>query len=82
MFYLVSLVPNQQDQHQSTIAEYNDLEKAIVNYHNKLSAYHNAEDVKYAVVEILNVGGLLLKPYLETVSHILPEEEENPEVTP
>ena len=74
MFYLVSLVTNQQDQHQPLIEEFTDLEKAIVRYHNKLAAFHNAEDVKYAIVEILNNDGLLLTSYKESVSHYIPEE--------
>ena len=75
MFYLVSLVTNQQDQHQSLIEEFTDLEKAIVRYHNSLAAFHNAEDVKHAIVEILNDDGLLLTSYKESVSHYIPEEE-------
>lgn len=80
MFYLVSLITNQEDQHQSTIAEYDELEKTIIGWHNQAASLHNAPDVQYAVVEILNDGGLVLTSYQETVSHPKPVPE--PEITP
>lgn len=75
-FYLVKLLTNTAGQDGSSIAVYEDYEKAQIAYHNILSAYHNADDVLYAVVEILNsVGDSQIK---EIVDHT-PEPEPEPE---
>ena len=79
-FYLVKLLTNQADQDASSVAVYDSLEKAQVAYHNTLASYHNAKDVKYAVVQILDeygraVGGS--NGYIEIVDHRpQPESEE------
>jgi len=74
-FYLVKLLTNTQDQDGSSIAVYSDLEDAQVAYHNTLASFHNADDVKYAVVEILDEYGRIVGGYSEIVDH-RPEPEE------
>ena len=56
-YYVVKLLTNEQGQDASSITVFDTKDKALVNYHNTLAAYHNAEDVLYAVVEILNEVG-------------------------
>ena len=73
-YYLVTLLINDKGQDGSTLVKYDVLDNAIVAYHNKLAAFHNASDVRYAVVEILDEYGRIVKSYTETVIH-----EENTE---
>lgn len=77
-FYLVKFLTNTQDQDGSSLAVYDAYENAIVAYHQTLATFHNAADVKYAIVSIQdgNTGNTLIK---EIVDHI-PEPE--PEPTP
>ncbi len=79
-YYLVKLLTNTAGQDGSSIAVYDSLEKAQVAYHNILAAYHNAEDVLYAVVEILNeIGDCQIK---EIVDHRPEPEPPEPEPIP
>ena len=82
-FYLVKILTNAQGQDGTTIATFESKEAAIVNYHNILAAFHNAEDVLYAVVEILDEYGRVLggdNGYRETVDHRpAPEPDVEPE---
>ena len=57
-YYLVKLITNTQGQDASSIEVYTELEMAQVGYHQILSAYHNADDVLFAVVKILNEYGV------------------------
>ena len=76
-YYLVKLLTNAAGQDAPSIDVYDTLEKCQVAYHNILAAYHNAPDVLYAVVEIINsIGGVVIK---EIVDHIPPEPEPEPE---
>ncbi len=75
-FYLVKLLTNTQGQDASSIAVYASKDKALVAYHNTLASLHNAEDVLYAVVEILNENGD--SETKEIVDH-RPEPEPEPE---
>ena len=71
-FYLVSLLTNTHEQDGSTVAVYSELDKAKVAYHQKLANFHNAEDVLYAVVEILDEYGRVVggeNGYREIVDH-------------
>ena len=56
-FYLVKMLINQQDQDAPSITSFDDKDAALVAYHNILGAYHNAPDVKYAIVQIVNGFG-------------------------
>lgn len=77
-FYLVKLLTNTQGQDGSTLAVFDDLEKAQVSYHQTLANFHNAEDVLYAVVEILDEYGRVIGGCSEIVDH-RPEPEEQSE---
>lgn len=56
-YYVVKLLTNTQGQDGSTITVFDDRDKALVHYHQTLANYHNAEDVRYAVVMIVNEYG-------------------------
>ena len=80
-FYLIKLLTNTDGQDGSTLAMYDDLDAAKVAYHQILAIYHNADDVLYAVVEILDEYGRILGGYSEIVDHRPePEPEVEPEV--
>lgn len=80
-FYLVKLLTNTAGQDGSSIDVYDSLVKAQVAYHNILAAFHNASDVLYAVVEILNENGD--SQIKEIVDHRPePEPEPEPETEP
>lgn len=75
-FYLVKILTNTQEQDGSSIAVYGEKNAALVAYHQTLANFHNAEDVLYSVVEILNENGdSIIK---EIVDH-RPEPEPQPE---
>lgn len=75
-FYLVKILTNTQGQDGSSIAVYGEKNAALVAYHQTLANFHNAEDVLYSVVEILNENGdSIIK---EIVDH-RPEPEPQPE---
>lgn len=73
-FYLVKILTNTQEQDGTTIAKFDSQEQAIVSYHNTLASFHNASDVLYAVVEILDEYGRIMGGYSEIVDH-RPEPE-------
>lgn len=78
-FYLVKLLTNTAGQDGSSVEVYDSLERAQVAYHNTLAAFHNADDVLYAVVEILNENGD--SQIKEIVDH-RPKPEPEPESEP
>ena len=75
-FYVIKLLTNTAGQGAPSVAEFDTYDNAIVNYHQTLASFHNAEDVLYAVVEVQNgIGNTVIK---EIVDHI-PELEPEPE---
>lgn len=83
-FTLVKILTNTQGHDGSTLAVYEDEDakvaenRAIVAYHQILSVYHNADDVLYAVVSILDEYGRTLggdNGYREIVDHRPPQPE-------
>lgn len=80
-YYLIKLLTNTAGQDGSTLAKYDDLDAAKVAYHQTLAAYHNAEDVLYAVVEILDEYGRIIGGFSEIVDH-RPEPEPEPDTEP
>lgn len=84
-FYLVKLLTNAQGQDGSSITVYEGddaIDRAKIAYHNTLASFHNASDVLYAVVEILDEYGRVLggdNGYREIVDH-RPAPEPEPEV--
>lgn len=86
MFYVVKQLINTQGQDASSISSFEDgenmsaEEKALVYYHGILQTYHNAPDVLYAVVQILEENGN--SKIKEIVDHRpKPEPEPTPEET-
>ena len=71
-YYLVKLLTNTEGQDASTVNVYETKDAALVAYHNTLAAFHNAEDVLYAVVQIVNELGNA--EIMEIVNH-KPEPE-------
>jgi len=66
-YYVVKLLTNTAGQDGSTIAVYENHDSALVHYHQTLASFHNAEDVLYAVVMIVNeIGNTEIK---EIVNH-------------
>ncbi len=66
-YYLVKLLTNTQGEDGSTISVHESKTSALVGYHQTLSAYHNASDVLYAIVEIINESGNV--EIMEIVDH-------------
>ena len=77
-YYLVKIVINDKGQDGTSIQIYPSLDSAIVAYHQTLASFHNASDVRHAVVEILDNGGVIVggnSGYREVVNHPAPEPE-------
>lgn len=75
-YYLIKLLTNTQGQDGSSIAVYQSRDGALVAYHQTLASFHNADDVLYAAVEILNENGVVIQS--EIVDH-RPAPEPEPE---
>ena len=56
-YYLTKLLTNTAGQDGSSIIVYNTRDAALVAYHQTLANYHNAQDVLYACVMIINEYG-------------------------
>lgn len=77
-YYVVKLLTNTQGQDASSVTVYESENDARVEYHNTLAAYHNADDVLYAIVQIVNEYGNC--EIMEIVDHKpTPEPEPVPE---
>lgn len=81
-YYIVKLLTNTQGQDASSVTVFNDDEnktardKALVSYHQTLAMYHNADDVLYAIVQMVNeIGNVEI---MEKVDH-KPAPEPTPE---
>lgn len=68
-FYLIKMLTNDKGQDGSSLAVFNSLESAQVSYHQTLANFHNASDVLYAVVEILDEYGRIVGGCSEIVDH-------------
>lgn len=86
-YYVIKLLTNTQGQDASSVTFFTDdenktaREKAIVSYHQTLAMYHNADDVLYAVVQMVNeIGNVEI---MEKVDHKpAPAPEPEPEEEP
>lgn len=76
-YYLIKILTNTAGQDSSSIAVYNDETSARVAYHQMLGPLHNASDVLYAIVQIVEgeYANLVVR---EIVDH-RPEPEPNEE---
>lgn len=54
----------------------NDLQAAIVNFHNKCADFWNAPDVLTAKVEVVDESLNVVDDKSEFISHVEPEQEE------
>ena len=83
-YYIVKLLTNTAGQDGSSVTVFTDDEnksardKALVSYHQTLAMYHNADDVLYSVVQMVNeIGNCEI---MEKVDHRpAPEPEPEPE---
>lgn len=75
-YYVIKMLTNTAGVDAPSIDVYSSKEQALVNYHGILQSYHNAADVLYAVVMIVNELGNT--EVLEIVDH-RPEPEPEPE---
>lgn len=83
-YYIVTLLTNTAGQDASSVSVFIDDEnktardKALVHYHQTLANFHNADDVLYAVVQMVNeIGNCEI---MEKVDHKpAPEPEPEPE---
>lgn len=71
-YYLVKLLTNTAGQDGSSVSVFDTKDSALVAYHQILAAYHNASDVLYAIVQIVNELGNV--EIMEIVDH-KPEPE-------
>lgn len=84
-YYVVKLLTNTQEQDASSVSVFEaetDKEaktNAFTHYHQILSAYHNAADVLWAVVQVKNYEGTIISA--EIVDH-RPEPQPEPEPEP
>ena len=83
-YYIIKLLTNTAGQDASSVSVFIDDEnktardKALVHYHQTLANFHNASDVLYAVVQMVNeIGNCEI---MEKVDHRpAPEPEPEPE---
>lgn len=68
-YYLIKELTNDKGQDGSTIAKYDSLDDVVVAYHQTLAAFHNAQDVLYAIVQVHDMYGRVVGGYIETVDH-------------
>ena len=66
-YYLIKLLTNTAGQDGSSISVFTEKDKALVSYHQTLATFHNAADVLFAVVQVVNENGNAL--IMETVDH-------------
>ena len=76
-YYVVKLLTNTAGEDASSVTVYASENDARVAYHNTLAAFHNAADVLYAIVQIVNEYGNC--EIMEIVDHkATPEPEPEP----
>lgn len=74
-YYVVKLLTNTAGQDSSSISVFETHDAALVNYHNTLASFYNAEDVLYAVVMIVNeYGNVEIKEIVNHKSEPEPNE--------
>jgi hypothetical protein len=66
-YYVVKLLTNTAGQDAPSINVYADKDSALVAYHQVLAAYINADDVLFAIVQIVNEYGNVEN--MEVVDH-------------
>lgn len=77
-YVLLKFVTNTSGQYSATVANFDSLDFAKVNYHSTLAAYHNAADVLTGTVAIVDEFAHPISGFHEVVDHT---PEETPEET-
>lgn len=72
-YNVFKLIRNTSDQYVAQVATFDSLSSAQVSYHQTLASFHNADDVKVAVVKIEDEFGHELSGFSETVDHTVEE---------
>lgn len=77
-YNVLSFITNTSNQYSASIdATYdNNLEGAKIKYHQRLAALHNASDVLFATVKLVNEYGNKVGEYFEIVDHRPTEAKE------
>ena len=85
-YYIVKLLTNTAGQDASSVSVFIDDEnktardKALVHYHQTLAAFHNADDVLYAIVQMVNeIGNCEIMEKVDHKPAPEPEPEQEPE---
>lgn len=83
MYNVIDFITNTSGQYAANIVStYNNLSDAKVQYHNLCAALENADDVRYATVEIVNEYGNRVADFYEIIDHrVAAETEPQEEVT-
>ena len=82
-YYLVKMVVNTAGQDAPSIDVYPNRNNALTSYHNILAAYYNADDVLYAIVEIINIhGNIIFSEIVDKIPVPVPEPTPEPEPEP
>jgi hypothetical protein len=87
MFNVINFITNTSNQYvANVVATVDNLSAAKVRYHNLCAALENADDVRYATVEIVNEYGNRVADFYEIIDHRAaaepePQEEPQEEVT-
>ena len=76
-YYLIKMLVNTAGQDAPSIDVYTEKVDALVAYHNTLAAYHNAQDVLYAIVKIENeYGNTEIMEIVDHEENVVPENDE------
>lgn len=77
MYNVIDFITNTSGQYVANIVgTYDNLSNAKVGYHNLCAALENADDVRYATVEIVNEYGNRVADFYEIIDHRVPAEPE------
>lgn len=76
-YNVVEFIRNTADAYTAKVtATYDNLESAVVKYHQDLATFHNASDVAVATVKIEDEFGHEVEGFFEVVDHREPENTE------
>lgn len=83
MYNVINFITNTSGQYVANIVgTYDNLSNAKVGYHNLCATLENADDVRYATVEIVNEYGNKVADFYEIIDHrVAAEPEPQEEIT-
>ena len=77
MYNVIDFITNTSDQYvANVVATYNNLSDAKIRYHQLCAALENADDVRYAAIEIVNEYGNRVADSYEIIDHRVAAEPE------